>query len=568
MRFLAKAPATLPQIAEALGIAASGRDPLEAWLRMGVHLSVLRRRGDLYALGSRLARTLASEDNDAAAAMLQEVVRLHLRLLDRTPQELGKGRRFTLSDQDGPLIARSSRALEPLVFDAVDEFVPTDGAPKLLEVGAGSGTYVRRAAERNPKLTAVAVELQPDVAEVARQNLSRWGLSDRAVVEAGDIRGRAPRPEFDLATLHNNIYYFPVEGRPAVLRHVAGFLREGGRLLVTTACRGGSLLTDALDLWAAATEGSAGSPTRRSSSPSSPPPGSAMPGRPAWFQASATTPSRPSAEGRSPRYGARVNPQNELPRRSRAVRTALYLAGALALAAIVAGAYVGIRIARGELRLTDDVRGARGHGEERLAEAPRAAEPPGQCQGVSRRRREARLAARLAPRPARRLRPRAAEGSAREGDPGARPPKPPAARTAPSRCRFSGAGEAPRPGPPSRSRLPRCPTCCPSRRRFERGQWVASLRFEPVPAKTPPEMPAPRFAPLPPPPLFSSASARELRAKIAFERLSMTNMEGALAEVRAAAWHARSAKAQLLALDAKGDQAALRAIDALLGGRR
>ena len=38
---------------------------------------------------------------------------LHLRLLDQTPRELGKGRRFTLSDQDGPLIARSSRDSSP-----------------------------------------------------------------------------------------------------------------------------------------------------------------------------------------------------------------------------------------------------------------------------------------------------------------------------------------------------------------------------------------------------------------------------------------------------------------------
>ena len=40
---------------------------------------------------------------------------------------------------------------------------------------------------------------------------------------------RAAEPAFDLATLHNNIYYFPVAERVSLLRHVRGFLRPGGR---------------------------------------------------------------------------------------------------------------------------------------------------------------------------------------------------------------------------------------------------------------------------------------------------------------------------------------------------
>jgi len=74
-------------------------------------------------------------------------------------------------------------------------------------------------------------------------------------VETGDIRAKKPDELFDIATLYNNIYYFPVEERVALLKHIAGFLKPGGFLLLTTCCQGGSLGVEALNLWGAATRG-------------------------------------------------------------------------------------------------------------------------------------------------------------------------------------------------------------------------------------------------------------------------------------------------------------------------
>ena len=192
---------------------------------------------------------------DAVAAFLEEAASLHHRLLWEGPSRIKAGRKLSLADQDGEVVARSSRLLEPFVGDQVDAFVPAAGALKLLEIGCGTGVYVRRAAQRNPQLTVTALELQPQVAQLARKNLAQWGVSGRAQVEAGDVRARAPEPCFDLATLHNNIYYFPVAERVALLRHVAGFLKPGGKLLLTTGCRGGSAAMSVLSLWGALTDG-------------------------------------------------------------------------------------------------------------------------------------------------------------------------------------------------------------------------------------------------------------------------------------------------------------------------
>jgi SAM-dependent methyltransferase len=220
-----------------------------------VQVGELQVDGQGYSLRGKLARELAQEKNDAWAAFLEEGLTLHYNLLMELPERVGENRPFTLADQDGELIARSSRLMEPLVSKAIDGVVPPTGPVRLLEAGCGSGTYIRYAAERNPELKALGIELQPQVAEMARRNLEAWGLTSRTAVETGDLRDYSPEPVYDVATLHNNIYYFPTKERVVVLQHLKGFLKPGGRLLLTTSCRGGSTIMGLLNLWGAATAG-------------------------------------------------------------------------------------------------------------------------------------------------------------------------------------------------------------------------------------------------------------------------------------------------------------------------
>lgn len=254
MNRLATAPVTFDSLAEFCAARGQGTEALEAWLQLGVRLRLLILGPSGYSLRG-LAKTLARPENDAALAMVQEVAGLHHRLIADTIPKLRGGELFTLDDQDGELIARSSRILEAFQSEAIERTFPARGAVRLLEIGCGSGVYLRYAANRNPSLTAVGVELQPAVAEVARANLRGWGLEGRAAVEDGDIRSKSPSELFDIATLYNNIYYFPVDERVALLRHIASFLNSGGFLILTTCCQGGSLGAEALNLWGAATSG-------------------------------------------------------------------------------------------------------------------------------------------------------------------------------------------------------------------------------------------------------------------------------------------------------------------------
>jgi SAM-dependent methyltransferase len=261
LRRLASGPVSFETLIAERQVDPAMRDALRAWLDLGVALGELRAEPRGYRLRGSLSRALAKPEHDPAAAFVEELTFLHNTLIGQTPDRLSSPTQLTLADQDARMIARSSRLAEPLIAEALDHVLPRRGPLRLLEIGCGSAAYIRHAARRNPRLTALGLELQAEAAALARENIARWGLSERVAIEIGDIRRRDPDSTFDLATLHQNIYYFPVGERVETLRHVRRFLRPGGRLLVTTVCQGRGSTAAVLNLWAAATEGCGRLPT-------------------------------------------------------------------------------------------------------------------------------------------------------------------------------------------------------------------------------------------------------------------------------------------------------------------
>jgi hypothetical protein len=164
---LATGPATFDSLAEFCAAGGQGREALEAWLQMGVRLRLLSLGPRGYTLRG-LASALARPENDPALAMAQEVAGLHHKLISATLPKLRSGQLWSLADQDGELIARSSRVLEAFQEEAIRKAFPKRGALRLLEIGCGSGVYLRYSAMRNPSLTALGMELQPGVPDSHR----------------------------------------------------------------------------------------------------------------------------------------------------------------------------------------------------------------------------------------------------------------------------------------------------------------------------------------------------------------------------------------------------------------
>jgi 4-hydroxy-2,2'-bipyrrole-5-carbaldehyde O-methyltransferase len=251
---LSDKPLSFEQLAKCYCRRAEMDDALEAWLQLGVRLKLLRCDNKKYSL-TGLAKKLSLNHNDALIAFAQEVTILHYNLIFKTPEKIKQGSLWKLEEQYGEIVARSSRSLEPFQKEAIDRLFPSSGRVRLLEVGCGSAFYIYYAAGKNPALSALGIELQPKVADMARRNIQIWGLQNRVEVETGDIRNKDPNGDFDIATLFNNIYYFPFNERISFLCHIKKFLKPGGLLLLSTSCQGGNLGIELLNLYGASTIG-------------------------------------------------------------------------------------------------------------------------------------------------------------------------------------------------------------------------------------------------------------------------------------------------------------------------
>jgi len=252
---LGREPSSAGHLAVSLGI--ERPELLDALLRLGVFLKELSYDGERYRVTGARSKAFLGEGGDGLAAMCEEMTTIYSAVFEHLPATLRGGPLSDYLESAAELVARSSRILEPFVKEFVDHVVAPNRPMRLLEIGCGSGTYVRHAAERNPRLTGIAVDLREDVVRTATANLASWGVGDRFRVIATDIR--MPPPDlgapFDLVTLYNNIYYFDPTEWPELFRRIRGWLTPGGALALVSMMRGDSLGALEFDIACRCTEG-------------------------------------------------------------------------------------------------------------------------------------------------------------------------------------------------------------------------------------------------------------------------------------------------------------------------
>lgn len=247
---LAVRPCDLDSLAEYLEVPQDDRPRLRAWLDTGVRLGELGTREGCYRLRSPAARLLALPGNDAVAATLEEILRFHVPVLLDAPACSPPTRRFSLADQDGTVIARSSLALRAMVEAALDRTLDREGPVRLLEVGCGTGAHVRYAAEANPG--------SPPSPSTCRRTSPR-GPPTTWPPGASPTGWRPGRATCARWTCNRSSTWSPctttstTSPRTSASRRCAGpapCSPPAAKLLLTTSCRGGGNAgLDVLNLW-------------------------------------------------------------------------------------------------------------------------------------------------------------------------------------------------------------------------------------------------------------------------------------------------------------------------------
>jgi SAM-dependent methyltransferase len=259
---LAAGPRTLDDLAHDVG----GADPdlLASLLEVGVAVGALRRTGDgRWRLGGPRARAMVDAAVDGLAALPEEAVVYGADVYRCLPDRLAGAPPGDYLAHHAELVARTSRVAEPIFSTLVTDVVRARRPRRVLDIGCGSGVYLRSVAEAAPAATGVGLDVAADVVEMARRNLAGWGLAGRFSVQEADLRDLPADLDgpWDLVLLFQNIYYFAPADRPALLDRLRRLAPDGALVVGTAVAGTGDPAAAHLDLVLRSTDGNVGLPT-------------------------------------------------------------------------------------------------------------------------------------------------------------------------------------------------------------------------------------------------------------------------------------------------------------------
>jgi predicted O-methyltransferase YrrM len=235
---LGQGPATTSALATRRGW--SDESLLESFLQTLAQLGLARTSRGQWQLTRRGRSVLA---DDVVRAMYEAFDGYHTGLYREVEKQLSGGDGRHDVAENGQLIARLSRAMDPFVTDFLTHQLQTVQPRAVLDIGCGAGSHLVHMLRMAPDASGTGIESDSAAAALARTRVSDEGLAHRAGIVEGDVRQTlgSMTDSFDLVLLANMIYYLPVGERVPLLRAVAERVQRGGTVVVVT-----TALTDAM----------------------------------------------------------------------------------------------------------------------------------------------------------------------------------------------------------------------------------------------------------------------------------------------------------------------------------
>lgn len=220
--------------------AAAGTDPraTELLLNALVAMRVVRKDGDLFK-ETEVTRTYLTTTSPASYTGFVRFDASLWSLWENLAETVRTGKpardpdMFQSSTED---TARFIDAMASIVAARGDarvlaETLELGGVRRLLDVGAGPGSYAIEMVRRHPDLRATIFDL-PGTLAVSRRYVEASGVADRIELVAGDYL-RDPLPAgYDLVFLSNVIHGEDEDTNRALMRKVHGALVAGGRVMI------------------------------------------------------------------------------------------------------------------------------------------------------------------------------------------------------------------------------------------------------------------------------------------------------------------------------------------------
>lgn len=207
---------------------------LDALLDVGLASKELAFNNDLFSIKGKRSKAITGNNGDMMAAAIQGNVTyyhdVYRKAADRiNGEELGDDLK-----KIGDLVARYSKIAEPVIRSFITGIVCRKKSTRILDVGCGSGALLKTAFDSNSSVTGIGIDIDDNVVQQARENISAWGISDQFEIRNGDIRHISGEitGTFDVITLYNLLYYFDEKARLDLIKILRDMLSPTGVLAV------------------------------------------------------------------------------------------------------------------------------------------------------------------------------------------------------------------------------------------------------------------------------------------------------------------------------------------------
>ncbi len=214
----------------------SNTELLDALLDVGVSIGELSHKNELYSLKGKISKAVSSEKGEALGALIQANATYYNSAYRNLTGRL-KGQELSDDlEHIGNLVAKASKIQEPFIKHFIADAVGGNGRMKLLEIGCGSGAFMKAAYEANNNLSGLGIDCDKNVVRQAADNISKWGLNDRFDIAFGDIRtfDIGDDGPFDYISLYNVLYYFTSKEQVDLIRKLRSSLSPKGKLAIVT----------------------------------------------------------------------------------------------------------------------------------------------------------------------------------------------------------------------------------------------------------------------------------------------------------------------------------------------
>ena len=227
-----KAPCSRADLIQKLNV--KRPELLDAILDVGLSLKELSFRNGLYRVKGKRSLFLMGGNGDILSAFIEANVTYYNATYHHFADRLKGAPLADYLQEFGEVIARFSLMAEPYVRYFIGDILKGKTSVRMLDIGCGTGVYLRSAFQMNPNASGIGIDVDENVVMQARENLNHWGITEQFKVVACDIR--TPPSEisglFDLITLNNIVYYFPVEERTDFFQSLSKLLSPEGAIAI------------------------------------------------------------------------------------------------------------------------------------------------------------------------------------------------------------------------------------------------------------------------------------------------------------------------------------------------